>query len=121
MRAAALTIAVLCAAPAARAQPDPWFGRDKALHFGATAGLSVGGYAAARLTLDDRNTALAVGAGIAMGAGIAKELADLAGAGDASWRDLTWDAVGTATGLAFAWVFDRLLERIFAPESPTRA
>lgn len=71
---------------------------------------------------EDRTTALAVGAGIAMGAGIAKELADLAGAGDASWRDLTWDLIGTVTGLAFAWTVDKIIERFVASEpQPTHA
>lgn len=114
--------AALCAAQPAQATEDPWLGRDKALHFGATATLSIGGYTAGRQVCEDRTTALAVGAGIAMGAGIAKELADMAGAGDPSWRDLTWDLVGTVTGLAFAWTIDRLIERLFAPVlEPTHA
>jgi len=37
---------------------------------------------------------LAVGGGFAFSLGVAKELWDLSGHGDASWRDLTWDAVG---------------------------
>lgn len=114
--------AVLCATTPAHATQDPWFGHDKALHFGATSTLSIGGYTAGRLVFEDRTTALAVGAGVAMGAGIAKELADLAGAGDPSWRDLTWNLIGTVTGLAFAWTFDKLIERIFAPApEPTLA
>lgn len=117
-RLALLTAAVVCAAPAARAEPvDSWFGRDKALHFGATSTLSVGGYAVGRAAFEERTPALLLGAGLAMSAGVAKELADLAGAGTPSWRDLTWDAIGTATGLLFAWTLDRLIERWFT-EAP---
>lgn len=121
MKRFALTAAaVLCATPAARAAPhDPWLGKDKALHFAATSTLSIGGYAVGRAAFEERSQAALLGAGLAMGAGVAKELADLGGAGNASWRDLTWDAIGTATGLLFAWTLDRLFERWFtAPPAP---
>jgi putative lipoprotein len=97
--------------PAHADDPDPWFGRDKALHFGATAVLASGGYAGTALATDDRRFRLAVGAGLGLGAGVAKELWDLSGHGDASWRDLTWDVVGTATGLAVALAIDAALRR----------
>jgi putative lipoprotein len=101
------------------ADPDPWFGRDKALHFGASALLASGGYGATALVTDDRRVRLAVGGGFAFSLGIAKELWDLSGHGDASWRDLTWDAVGTVTGLAvaaavdcaFHWTIGKLMGR----------
>lgn len=120
-RAAALVLgasALLTSTPStpARAEdPDPWFGRDKALHFGASALLAGGGYAGASLATDDTRVRLAVGGGLALSAGVAKELWDLAGHGDPSWRDLTWDVVGTATGLAVAaaidWAVGRLTSR----------
>lgn len=91
------------------AAPDPWFGRDKALHFGVSAGLAATGYAASSLVFEDRSARLVSGAGLALTAGIAKELNDLAGHGDPSWKDLTWDAVGTAAGLALAWALDRFV------------
>lgn len=117
MRALLLAAAVLCSSSSARASNDPWFARDKALHFGASSALAAGGYGAGRIVFEDRTTALAVGAGIALGAGVGKELADLAGMGHPSWRDLTWDVLGTATGLAFAWAVDRLVERLFFSEA----
>jgi putative lipoprotein len=98
----------------ARAQEDrdPWFGRDKALHFGASVTLAAGGYAATSLVTDDRRIRLAVGGGFALSLGVAKELWDLQGHGDPSWRDLTWDVVGTVTGLAVATAIDWALTRL---------
>jgi putative lipoprotein len=88
---------------------DPWFGRDKALHFSFSAALAAGGYGGAALLTEDRRWRLVAGAGVALTAGIGKELTDLSGHGDASVRDLAWDAIGTATGLLVAWAIDRLL------------
>ena len=99
-------LVVLGSAGRARAQQadpvetDPWFGHDKALHFAASASLAVVGYAGASLATEHRPTRVVVAASFALGAGIAKEVWDLSGHGDASWRDLTWDVVGTTTGRA---------------------
>lgn len=107
--AAALAIlsGTMTASPALAAD-DPWFGRDKALHFGASAVIAGGGYGGSALFSEDERVRLAVGGGLALGAGIAKELWDLSGRGNASLKDLTWDAAGTATGLLVAWGLDRL-------------
>jgi putative lipoprotein len=104
-------VATLLAAPTpARAgEPDPWLGRDKALHFGASALLAGGGYAGAAALSDRTSVRLAAGAGVAVSAGIAKEVYDRFSGGDASLRDLAWDAVGTATGLVVSWLIDRYL------------
>ncbi|MHB8873048.1 MAG: hypothetical protein ACYC8T_05120, partial [Myxococcaceae bacterium] len=116
-----MVLAVSAAGPA-RAQAagqDPWFGPDKALHFGACFGLSVTGYAAgAILSPDEPALRLGLGAGLALGAGIGKELFDLAAGGSPSWRDLTWDAIGTATGLLIAWTVDWLF---FEQDRPPRS
>ncbi|HEX3696575.1 MAG TPA: hypothetical protein VH374_14425 [Polyangia bacterium] len=108
--AAALAV-VFFAGPAARADddPDPWFGRDKALHFSASAFIAAGSYGVARVGLDDPRPCLLIAGSVALAAGAGKELYDLSGHGDASWRDLTWDAIGTATGLLVAWAVDRTI------------
>jgi uncharacterized protein YfiM (DUF2279 family) len=49
---------------------------------------------------------LGTGAALGLGAGVAKELFDLHTGGDPSWRDLAWDALGTATGLLVAYLVD---------------
>jgi putative lipoprotein len=102
------------------ADPDPWFGRDKALHFGATALLANVGYADAALATDDVRIRLAVGGGLALTAGVGKELWDLSGHGDASFRDLTWDVLGTATGLALAAAIDWSIAKLRGPRVSAR-
>ena len=43
-----------------------------------------------------------------------KELADLGGYGDPSWKDLAWDGLGMVTGLAVAWGLDLLIRGVSA-------
>lgn len=95
----------------ARADDDPWFGPDKALHFSLSALIAGGGYAAAVPITEDRRWRVAAGAGLAVAAGAGKEIADRYDGGDASWRDFTWDLIGTATGVGIAWLIDRLVSK----------
>ena len=116
MRLAALVAILSCVVilgpTAARAaEPDPWLGRDKMLHLGVSAALAAGGYSAGSLVWDGTGERLAAGAGLSLALGVAKELADLAGYGHPSWRDLAWDVVGTGAGLLVAWSVDELLLR----------
>lgn len=105
----ATLLGTLTPAPArARGRADEWWARDKALHFGASAGLAIGGYAAAALVTPREPPRLLAGAGLALTAGVAKEIADRYTGGDPSMRDLAWDVAGTATGLLVAWAIDRL-------------
>lgn len=94
---------------AAASDPDPWFGPDKALHFGVSMGLAAGGYAAASPWLESRGERALVGGAFSLTLGAGKELWDLAGHGDPSWRDFTWDVLGTAAGLAIAVGVDALV------------
>jgi len=115
-------VAVATAAPSASAQsapdPDPWFARDKALHFDASAGIAAAGYgiAAGWVFPDARWKALAFGGGLALAAGAGKELIDATHVlgGDPSWKDFTWDVIGTVAGLAIAWGVDLLLGGVSA-------
>jgi len=90
----------------ASAEDDPWWGKDKALHFGVSAGLAAGGYAASSFVLDRPVERAAVGAGFALTLGAAKELYDLGAGGDPSWKDFTWDVAGTGVGIAIALLVD---------------
>lgn len=104
---------------------DRWTGPDKTLHFVASAGLAAGGYGLASLWTDDRTVQLVAGSSLALGAGLGKELWDLSGRGNASWRDMAWNVIGTATGLALAtladWIWTRLNDRpVRSPFEVTR-
>jgi putative lipoprotein len=97
------------------ANADPWFGRDKLIHFAAAGSLAVVGYANASMLTENRSVRAGAGAALAVGAGVAKELWDLDGHGDASWRDLGWDLIGAATGILVAAGVDWAVHRMFEP------
>lgn len=101
----------LASRPAAASDSDPWFGPDKAAHFGVSMGLAAGGYAAASPWLESRGERALVGGAFSLTLGAGKELWDLAGHGDPSWRDFTWDVIGTTAGLALAVGIDALVSR----------
>ena len=105
--AVAITLsAVLLVPRAAAADEDDFWGRDKALHFGVSVALASGTYALSASFFEARYPPLLLGAGVSLGLGIGKELADLAGFGTPSWKDLAWDVIGTVTGLAVAYTLD---------------
>jgi putative lipoprotein len=91
------------------AHADAWFGPDKPLHAGVSAGLAVSGYGVSALWLPSRPGRAAVGAGFALALGAGKELYDFGTGGDPSWRDWTWDVIGTASGVGIAWLIDALI------------
>ncbi len=97
------------------ANADPWFGPDKLIHFAASGSLAVVGYAGASMLTENRPVRIGAGAALALGAGVAKELWDLDGHGDASWRDLSWDLIGAATGLLVSVGVDWAVHRMFRP------
>jgi putative lipoprotein len=103
--------ALLGAGTAHAADPDPWLGPDKALHFTISAATAATGYGTAAILTPDKRYRFLTGASLALAAGVGKEVLDFYGPGDASWKDLTWDVVGTATGLAVAWAINRIVER----------
>ncbi len=109
---AVVVAVVACPSRAQATDPDPWFGRDKALHFGASATIAAGGYAIGAAAFDARRDALLLGGALAAAAGIGKELLDLSGLGDPSWRDLAWDGMGTLAGLVVAWSVDCLVRGV---------
>lgn len=113
--AAALVVVAVASPSRALADPpdpDPWFGKDKALHFAASGTIAAGGYAVGAALLDARGHALILGGGLAALAGVGKEVLDLTGFGDPSWRDLAWDGIGTVAGLAVAFGVDLLVRGV---------
>ena len=85
---------------------DPWFGPDKALHFALSGAIAGAGYGTTAVFSESIPTRIAFGAGLAVTAGAGKELLDLAGYGDPSWKDFAWDLAGTAVGVGIAFTFD---------------
>jgi putative lipoprotein len=94
---------------------DRWFARDKALHFGVSAGLAGAGYVGGALLFESPGARWLTGAGVALSAGVAKELYDAGRGSFFSGKDLTWDVLGTATGLTLSWAVDRLVLQHPAP------
>jgi putative lipoprotein len=99
-------LVVVSAAMPRVAQADSWLGPDKALHFGVSAGLAGGAYGVGSLVLEPRWARIAAGASVSLAAGAAKELYDLAGYGNPSWKDFAWDVLGTAFGIGVALLVD---------------
>lgn len=110
----AVFLASLSTAARARADDDPWFGRDKVLHFSISALLAGGAYTVTATQSRSRFVPLLVGGGVALAAGAAKEGVDALGFGTASWKDFAWDAAGTIVGLGIAWSLDLLLRGVSA-------
>lgn len=116
-----LAVLVVGPAPAAaqdRDDEDPWWGRDKALHFGVSGMIAAGGYALSVPLLDEPWQRAAAGGGLALLAGVGKEVWDAIGDGDPSWRDMTWNLVGSAAGLLLAVSVDLLVRALRGPPEP---
>lgn len=103
-------LSLLLASEAAHAQkapdPDPWWGKDKALHFGVSAAITGGGYAIATQITDDIGGRAALAASLGIGVGLGKEILDACGLGDPSWKDLLWDVIGTGAALTITVSID---------------
>lgn len=108
--AALVTSAGLSVAHAEPPSLDPWFARDKALHFAASTVVGAGGYGLSSIFTDELAGRAAFGASLAIGVGIAKEAFDAAGYGDPSVRDFTWDLLGAATGVVVALTVNLAVE-----------
>jgi putative lipoprotein len=107
--APATCLLLLAVASPSVAEPDPWWGQDKALHFSASFVFAGDGYATAAVLSKHEGYRLLAGFAFASAAGAAKEVYDGASGGDASLRDLTWDVIGGVTGAAVSWIIDRCL------------
>lgn len=106
--AAAILLAILCT-PAVSGAQDTWLGADKAKHFAAGAGVAAGSYAVAAPLTRRKGWRIAIGTTVGLGVSAGKELRDR-GRGTPSWRDFSWAAAGTATGVALAWTIDKLTD-----------
>ena len=110
----AVALIISGARPTLAADPDPWWGKDKALHFGLSAGVAGAGYGLSALGTEDIRVRIAFGAGAGIVVGAAKELFDLAGLGHPSWKDFTWDVIGTALGVGISVSIDLIVRAALA-------
>lgn len=118
---AAIVLAGVCLGLSARAEPppaDPFFGRDKALHFGFSAGLAGAGYGLSALGIHGTANRVAMGMTLSLGAGYAKEVFDAMGYGTPSWKDFVWDVIGASVGVGIAVSLDMALA---SPQRPAIA
>ena len=104
--AASLLLSSAGAAAQTRPDPDPWWGTDKALHLGVSAGITGGGYGLATQLTEDVAGRAAIAASLGIGAGLAKEVADALGLGTPSWKDLLWDVIGTGVAISVSVSID---------------
>ena len=74
---------------------DDWFAPDKVQHFFSSAFVQTMSYGALRTTGLNHGSALAGATITTATVGIGKEIHDLKTHGDFSYRDMTWDAIGT--------------------------
>lgn len=112
-------VGALLLAPGRARADDPWLGRDKRLHFGASAVIAAAGYGASSPLLSSRGERALAGGSLALLVGGAKEGWDATGRGDPSWRDLAWDVAGAAVGVALAWTLDLALSPRRAARAPS--
>lgn len=81
---------------------DPWFGRDKLLHFTVSAIIQCAAHSAIRSRGASYAQASWGAAAVTASAGIGKELWDQHRKRDFSFRDLAWDGIGGVTGAVAA-------------------
>lgn len=82
--------------------PDRWFAEDKLKHFFTSYAVTAMAFGGARATGIGETVAIPLAGFAALVAGIGKELSDRSRGGPFSFRDLAWDGVGIAAGLALA-------------------
>lgn len=92
-----LLLVFTLSAPAQQHTRDPWFGPDKLQHFFMSAFVQSLGYGTLRAVGVEHGPALAGATVATVAVGVGKELRDRGTQGDASVRDLVWDAAGAAT------------------------
>lgn len=86
---------------------DRWFAPDKAKHFAVSALVQGVSHGIVRGTGNDYRTASSVAAVSTLSVGIGKELWDRSRGRYFSWKDITADVAGGASGAVIARQFDR--------------
>ncbi|MDZ7277590.1 YfiM family lipoprotein [Pantoea eucrina] len=91
----------LCCSGCAHVAQDSWTGRDKAEHYLSSALLAAAGSEISQHQHQTRDQNLRFGFLFSLSFGVGKELYDSRSAGSGwSWKDLSWDVAGAASGVA---------------------
>jgi putative lipoprotein len=98
----------------AQAADDAWWGKDKQKHLLLSSGAAFVTYVWLGHSGMEPSLRMGATALVVLGVGALKEARDALGYGHASWKDMTWNVIGTAVGLIVAWV----VERCLWPKSP---
>ncbi len=118
LRRLAVCAALAAAAPASAA--DAWWAYDKGEHLLVTTAIASVGTTAPLPWVSSRWARLGIGFGLAVLAGAAKETLDLAGLGDPSWKDFSWDVIGAAAGALIAAGVEWIAEKLGVLDGPPR-
>jgi len=108
----ALVMGLLCCALGpmkAQAQSDAWWGKDKQKHLLVSLSVSAATYVWLGHSGVESSLRMGVTTLLVLSAGALKEARDAMGYGHPSWKDMTWNVIGTAVGLVVAYVVERWL------------
>lgn len=95
----ALSIAFNLVFAQAAVTRDSWFGSDKIKHFFLSAFATSVTYSALQAAGAERRTAMTGAVGASIGLGVGRELYNLRTTKVFSFRDLTWNAIGTGAAV----------------------
>jgi putative lipoprotein len=92
-----------------QAADDLWWAKDKQKHLLVSSGAAFATYIWLGHSGLESTSRAGVAALVVLGVGALKEARDALGYGHASWKDMTWNVIGTAVGLVVAWAVERWL------------
>ena len=98
----------------AQAQGDAWWGKDKQKHFLVSSSAAFATYVWLGHSGLESPIRMGAAAMLVLSAGALKEARDAMGYGHASWKDMTWNVIGSVVGLVVGWVVERWL----LPQTP---
>jgi len=90
----------------AQAADDAWWGKDKQAHFFVSSGIAAATYLWLGQSQMEPFLRMGVSTGVVLGLGAIKEVWDVLGHGHPSWKDMTWNVIGSVVGLVVAWVVE---------------
>ncbi|MCL2625463.1 MAG: hypothetical protein FWD46_01420 [Cystobacterineae bacterium] len=93
----------------AQAADDGWWAKDKRKHLIVSSSLAGVTYLWLGQTRLEPAFRMGASALVVLGLGALKEAWDALGYGQPSWKDMTWNVIGSAVGLVVAWFIEHWL------------